>query len=208
MFKMILYGEPISKKRHRTKRVKGKIRSYDPQEDDKIVTKICMGVQRNAQNIEIIEGPLSATFSFYCTPNQVRYNDKIWGLAYHTDKPDIDNMIKYYLDCANEIVFADDKQIVSCTAQKYYSSNSRTEIIIEKLPLNEIDEEDKKILYNFSPKQLQDFSRDCQALSEYFEEVEEMAERGVDAPYASVATSLLKSFAKKWSKVITKIGKV
>ncbi|HTJ53652.1 MAG TPA: RusA family crossover junction endodeoxyribonuclease [Cyclobacteriaceae bacterium] len=208
MFKIILYGEPISKKRHRIKRVKDKIHSYDPQEGDKRITKKCMGIQKDIQNIKKMNGALSAIFSFYCTPIKKGYNDKIWGLSYHADKPDIDNMIKYYLDCANDIVFADDKQIVSCIAQKHYSSNPRTEIIIENLPLNEIDEEDKKILYNFSPKQLQDFSRDCQTISDYFAEVEEMAERGVDAPYASVATSLLKSFAKKWSKVITKIGKV
>lgn len=48
-----------------------------------------------------------------------------------TKKPDIDNLVKFILDCANGVLFEDDKQIVQLVASKRYSESPSTIIHIE-----------------------------------------------------------------------------
>ena len=43
---------------------------------------------------------------------------------YSTKKPDIDNYIKFYLDCMNKIVYLDDSQVIEITAIKQYTELS------------------------------------------------------------------------------------
>ncbi len=47
-------------------------------------------------------------------------------------KPDIDNIIKGLLDCSNEILFEDDRQVVSIMARKFYSMDPRVEMGIRE----------------------------------------------------------------------------
>jgi Holliday junction resolvase RusA-like endonuclease len=51
---------------------------------------------------------------------------------HHTKKPDIDNLVKFSMDCLNGIAWEDDKQVISLSSYKYYSLKPRTEIIIEE----------------------------------------------------------------------------
>jgi Holliday junction resolvase RusA-like endonuclease len=48
----------------------------------------------------------------------------------HVKKPDLDNMVKFIKDCLNGIAWHDDSQITCLFAEKEYSYNPRTEIII------------------------------------------------------------------------------
>ena len=57
------------------------------------------------------------------------------GEEWPAKKPDIDNYIKIALDGLNQVVFADDKQVVDVRAVKMYSSRPRLEIRID--PINE-----------------------------------------------------------------------
>lgn len=54
---------------------------------------------------------------------------------FHLVKPDLDNLVKYYLDCMNGIVFADDKQIVELAASKEYCDHAGS-TLIELEPLH------------------------------------------------------------------------
>ena len=45
-------------------------------------------------------------------------------------RPDIDNLVKAVLDGLNETAYTDDKQIISLMAEKYYSDEPRTEVLI------------------------------------------------------------------------------
>ena len=50
-----------------------------------------------------------------------------------TKKPDIDNICKIVLDGLNGVAYADDKQVISLTANKYFAlKGERTEIRIYK----------------------------------------------------------------------------
>lgn len=181
---------------------------YDPQDEEKRAVEIVMLQYAKQGKHEIFKTPVKLAIYFYCRPLKSKKIINLWHSHWHTSKPDIDNMVKFYLDCANGIVFDDDRQVVSIVANKYYSEKPRTEMIVTELPLNEIDEQDKNILYNFSPKELKELSRDSLELSEYFENIERVAEEGLDKYDASVASSVLINFSKKWSKLLSKVSKI
>ncbi len=79
----------------------------------------------------------------------------LWGLKKHTKKPDLSNLVKFYEDAANEILFPDDKMIVSIKTDKHYSEKPRTEIdIMAKKQTNDSDVE--AILSVYSPEKFQE----------------------------------------------------
>ena len=54
----------------------------------------------------------------------------ICGRERPTKKPDTDNIFKLVTDALSGVIYADDKQIVSCRVQKWYSEEPRTEVRI------------------------------------------------------------------------------
>jgi Holliday junction resolvase RusA-like endonuclease len=48
-------------------------------------------------------------------------------------KPDIDNLIKMVLDCANKILYNDDAQITAIITKKIYGDPPRTEFTLRTL---------------------------------------------------------------------------
>ncbi len=59
---------------------------------------------------------------------------------FHSNKPDIDNMVKFYLDCMSGIIYNDDKQVVWLTTYKKYSITPSTKIkILERDEVNITD---------------------------------------------------------------------
>ncbi len=211
MCKLILYGQPYSKIRPRIHR-KGKfISMYDPQEGEKKAVKTLMISYCKHNDIQALKGAVSFKSIHYFLPPKstkgIKLNKKLWNESLTTEKPDIDNVLKFYLDCANTIFFDDDSQVIHCKAYKKYSHIPRSEIIIEEIAMKEIEEEDKKIIYMFTPKELQDFSDDCKSIGGYFEDSISMGEEGIGPIWASTAASLLTNFTNKWFSKLKKIGK-
>ncbi len=63
------------------------------------------------------------------------------GLLKHIKKPDVDNLIKLYLDVISGIVMQDDNCVSLGSAIKVYSINPRTVIYIEETkPIVTLDE--------------------------------------------------------------------
>jgi len=64
------------------------------------------------------------------------------GYLKHVKKPDVDNLIKLYLDVLSGIVFEDDNCVAIGSAIKVYSVNPRVEMFIEEtakhVTLNEV----------------------------------------------------------------------
>lgn len=48
----------------------------------------------------------------------------------HTTKPDLDNLVKFVLDCGNELLWPDDKAVIYLHAVKSYSEYPKTIIVI------------------------------------------------------------------------------
>ena len=54
--------------------------------------------------------------------SKVKQRAMLNGTYYHTVKPDVDNILKFYLDVLNNLVVKDDNQVVEVRARKIYSS--------------------------------------------------------------------------------------
>lgn len=52
-----------------------------------------------------------------------------------TKKPDLDNIAKLILDALNDTAYADDKQIIALSLQKFYAEKAYTEVRIEDVEL-------------------------------------------------------------------------
>lgn len=83
------------------------------------------------------DGPLKLEVTFFM-PLPQRLRKKIHTNSYppHYTKPDIDNLLKFLLDCCNGIIFSDDALVSCIGAQKVYSEVPRTEFSITRLEPN------------------------------------------------------------------------
>lgn len=70
---------------------------------------------------------------FYMPIPKSTSKKKRLAMVYHTNKPDIDNLCKFLMDCFNGIVWADDAQVAELAAGKLYSEDPRTEIIVREV---------------------------------------------------------------------------
>lgn len=180
MIKFVIPGNPIPKMRHRTSTRGGFARSYDPQSKEKnavrstFISKVKQF--RNHHDSEIVlkasnlahSDVFSMDLKFYMpiplsTPT-IKKNLMLWNLISHNKKPDISNLIKFYEDAANEVIFRDDSMIVSITASKIYSTNPRTEIYImaEK---QELENDLCKVLSIYGPSEINSLIRIADELS-------------------------------------------
>ncbi len=132
MIKLVVPGEPKALQRHRTTMQNGKQRQYDPQSKEKIITRNFLLSEKQKKewpSIDKIGFDITVNFYFYRKPSQRTCTEETLNNIPHTQKPDIDNLIKYILDCGNGILWHDDAEIYKITAQKFWSKTPRTEII-------------------------------------------------------------------------------
>lgn len=104
--------------------------------DSQKATKNRVSFELKAQHDgPVFTGPLRLDVIFYMpVPDSMRRKkeDKVTYTP-HFKKPDIDNLIKFLLDCSNGILFEDDSQIAIINASKIYSNLGRTEFTITEL---------------------------------------------------------------------------
>ena len=55
------------------------------------------------------------------------------GLERPTKKPDIDNIVKVFLDAMNKIVFDDDTQVVDVHVTKVYNAQAGVDVMVQEL---------------------------------------------------------------------------
>lgn len=142
--KFIFPGPPKAKKRHRSCIRNDKIATYDEQkmeaENAKIKLKLMVLAAKNEFFKELTELANAEAYevemTFHLPLPKKLSKSEIKAIADDfrsvpsNSKPDLDNLIKFYLDVANEILYKDDKQIISINANKWYSQNPRTEFTI------------------------------------------------------------------------------
>jgi Holliday junction resolvase RusA-like endonuclease len=128
---IVIKGNPVPQKRHKFARGF----SYDPSSKDKKTTKL--QIKSQYKNKSIHEGPVSIFINFYMQRPKNHYRTgkfnnmlKANKELHHIKRPDIDNLLKFILDCMNGIVYKDDSQVFCCTAQKLYGEEPQTTIDI------------------------------------------------------------------------------
>lgn len=144
--RIIIPGNPIPKIRARIFTRKKRSIAYDPQQKEKTnaTNKIIYELNQAlmSRDVEIVQEALNLTraesfrvdWSFYMPIPKSFPKSKRMALlgdsVPHTCKPDVSNLIKFYEDCANKVLYLDDAQICKGTFEKVYSENPRTVINI------------------------------------------------------------------------------
>jgi Holliday junction resolvase RusA-like endonuclease len=132
--KFTIMGEPIPQARHRSFRRNGRNVNYDPLSDVKRVYQAFLlshpdyssSIMRN----DYFHVSFIFNFPFNKTDSKKLKDKKMSGDLKHTQKPDIDNLEKFFLDVMSGIVFLDDKQVVKLHSEKRWSNIASTEIEI------------------------------------------------------------------------------
>lgn len=156
-------GPPIPKARARIFWRNGHAQAYDPQNRQKQqVIKLLRSekykIDKNAFNFDSVEFFELLVCFYMPIPDSntlAQKNAKLWGFDQHTKKPDLSNMLKFYEDCANGILWPDDAMITRCMMFKQYDTNPRTEIII--MPgKSDVSDLDQSVLSLFDPQDVDD----------------------------------------------------
>lgn len=141
MIRLVLDGPPIP-----WKRPGGSTYRYDEQKTIKrgIIYEIKKQLLENRVRQPITHyprGPLKMDIVFFTTiPASLAQKDRDeLFLTYVYKKPDTSNMIKFYEDTANALLYRDDAQIAFTHAQKIYHYHPKTVITLTELSRGKID---------------------------------------------------------------------
>ena len=131
--KITIPGKPIAKARPRFARRGKFVITYSSQETEEGRWLW----EAKGQVDQCFEGPAYVICHFYMPRPKGHYgtgknSGKLKENApnWHTKKPDVDNCIKFVLDCLNGLAWKDDCQIIMVSGQKEYCEAPRTEINI------------------------------------------------------------------------------
>ncbi len=134
MITITIPGKPIAKKRPRFAR-KGKfVKTYNEQETEE--SRFLWEVKSQITEC-ISDEPISIDCHFYMPRPKNHYGTgrnagklKKDAPIFHIKKPDLDNLVKFVLDCLNGVAWKDDSQIYNLTATKIYTKEPKTVIEI------------------------------------------------------------------------------
>jgi Holliday junction resolvase RusA-like endonuclease len=179
--KIVIPGDPIPKARARHFRRGNRVMTFDPQHEEKNhVRHLFQREMREAFDSDIKEKVMEASkltygktfhlvIGFYMPQNprdsEAQKNAKLWGFDPCNRKPDLSNLLKFYEDAANEVLYLDDSMIISCEMFKKYSTKPRTEINIMSLKELKLNPKAEGILNIFGPDKLKEFLTDVSSIT-------------------------------------------
>ena len=134
MVEFTINGDPKAQKRHRYRRTSNRIITYDPSSKDKEATAKQMA---SLMPSTPFKEPINIMLMFYMKRPKKHFRTGKFSSELkpnqpteHTNRPDIDNLIKYFLDAGNKIIWEDDSYVTGIYAKKMYSREPRTEVEI------------------------------------------------------------------------------
>lgn len=212
-----LPGHPIHKVRHRSCIRSGRIHSYDTQGIDKeaiawSLKSLVNAAMHSDDDATSAEAFNLLSFDYYVVSIEFHLMPPIslstkqrtllcWN-AYHLEKPDLDNLVKFYLDVGNKILWHDDKKIVELKATKIYSEFPATVITVEGRKKMEDNTAVQGILGTFPPNRYYDMLSDLRFLAE----IENTPNRSYEKKAADAAY-IISRFADTYSDELRKIKK-
>jgi len=124
--------KPLSQQRHKARRAGNKIFMYDPSSKDKDkFKKECSEFEPKCP----LEGPISVSLTFSMPRPKAHYRTGRYSHLLkadmpilHVSKPDIDNLIKFYLDAMTGSFWKDDASVCTVEASKIYAEEGLVEI--------------------------------------------------------------------------------
>lgn len=129
-------GTPIGKGRPKFARRGNFVSTYTPTKTRDYETLIAEAAQKAMGSSEPLKTPVAA-YIYITVPIPASYSKKrseacLSGLERPCKKPDIDNIIKAFLDSMNNIVYADDTQVVSLHSTKRYGTVGMVEVLVKE----------------------------------------------------------------------------
>ena len=123
---------PQAQKRHKARRAGNKIFMYDPSSKEKdAFKKQCIGYAPKYP----LKGAISVSMTFHMPRPKSHYRSGRYSHLLkenvplrHISKPEIDNLIKFYLDAMTGSFWRDDSSICTVEASKIYSEDGLIEI--------------------------------------------------------------------------------
>ena len=124
--------KPLSQQRHKVRRAGNKIFMYDPSSKDKDKFK-----QQCARFVpkHPLEGAISVSMAFHMSRPKSHYRTgrysgilKDSAPTLHISRPDLDNIIKFYLDGMTGLFWKDDAYVCTIEASKSYADSCSVEI--------------------------------------------------------------------------------
>ena len=123
---------PVSQQRHKARRAGKRIIMYDPSSKDKDrFRKECAEFAPKHP----LEGAISVAMVFYMPRPKSHYRTgrystilKDTAPSLHVSRPDLDNIIKFYLDAMTGMFWNDDACVCTIEASKTYSNQGSVEI--------------------------------------------------------------------------------
>jgi Holliday junction resolvase RusA-like endonuclease len=108
-------------------------RYYDSQLNEKNLVRWYYKIAHNG--ILSASEPLSVDIQYHISPPKSLSLQRALKLigAFHSKKPDIDNLTKIIFDALNGVAWKDDSQIATLTAYKIYSEEEKTILTIKIL---------------------------------------------------------------------------
>ena len=129
-------GTPQGKGRPRFSNRGGFVRTYTPKQTADYETMI----KASARFAMGASKPLETTVAVYLHVTKgipASYSKKriaacLSGQERPTKKPDIDNVLKCFLDAMNEVVYKDDCQVVTIHATQVYGTDPMVEVLVRE----------------------------------------------------------------------------
>ncbi len=131
--KIVLPGDPIAQIRMRYSGRNGIGRMYDPREKEK--RKLKADIAGKSGNSPLLIHPFISFIFHMPIPKSIPkrllplYQS---GFLKHEKKPDVDNLVKLYLDCLDPIVFDGDQKVTLGSCVKLYHSEPKTIIMLSE----------------------------------------------------------------------------
>jgi len=129
-YTIIIQGKPYPLKRPRRSANGG---MFDPAENVQAKQEVAMAARQSIT--KPIDGPvrITATFWFERPKSHYRKTIKASAPVHHTQRPDVDNLIKTVLDGLNGIAWVDDAQVVEVIGRKDWGDTAGTTVYIASI---------------------------------------------------------------------------
>lgn len=136
MISFTITGQPIALKRHRVAR---NGRMYDPSYKDKKQIWLQIAKYKPKQPLK---GDIYLKVIFYFKRPKKHFRSGKYShllkneykdVNYVKSRPDLDNCVKLIADIVQPQMICDDSQICMLQAEKMYSTNPRTEVVIQEI---------------------------------------------------------------------------
>jgi len=129
-------GPPQGKGRPRFSTRGGFVKTYTPQTTVTYENMIKASAMVAMGASEPLESPIAVflhvTKAIPASYTKKRIEACLSGSERPTKKPDIDNILKCYLDAMNDVVYLDDKQVVTIHATQVYGTFPVVEVLVKE----------------------------------------------------------------------------